>query len=250
MRSTAASRATTRTRSRERITAAVEECDALLTSGAVSMGDFDYVKIVLEELAATRPGSQFVWSQVAIKPAKPLAFGTLGAVPVFGLPGNPVSSRVSFELFARPALRRLAGRSDLEQPIVRATARTAFARRPDGKLHLDRVRARRRGRALRLRAGRVPGEQRALGHGRGDRAGPDPRRSGSRRRWRGRGACSRSVRTFAQKMLARCSLSVVQRARYAERSPGGRAGAANEGCATRGSQGRVAGRVLRHPERH
>jgi molybdopterin molybdotransferase len=124
----------------QRITAAVGECDALLTSGAVSMGDFDYVKIVLEELAATRPGSQFVWSQVAIKPAKPLAFGTLGAVPVFGLPGNPVSSRVSFELFARPALRRLAGRSDLEQPIVRATARTAFSRRADGKLHLDRVR--------------------------------------------------------------------------------------------------------------
>jgi molybdenum cofactor synthesis domain-containing protein len=124
----------------QRITAAVEECDALLTSGAVSMGDFDYVKIVLEELAATRPGSGFVWSQVAIKPAKPLAFGTLGAVPVFGLPGNPVSSRVSFELFARPALKRLAGRSDVEQPIVRATARTAFSRRPDGKLHLDRVR--------------------------------------------------------------------------------------------------------------
>jgi molybdenum cofactor synthesis domain-containing protein len=124
----------------QRITAAVEECDALLTSGAVSMGDFDYVKVVLEELAATRPGSGFVWSQVAIKPAKPLAFGTLGAVPVFGLPGNPVSSRVSFELFARPALKRLAGRSDVEQPIVRATARTAFSRRPDGKLHLDRVR--------------------------------------------------------------------------------------------------------------
>jgi len=47
---------------------------------------------------------------------------------------------VSFELFARPALRRLAGRSEVEQPIVRATARTAFSRRPDGKLHLDRVR--------------------------------------------------------------------------------------------------------------
>jgi molybdenum cofactor synthesis domain-containing protein len=124
----------------QRVITAVEECDALLTSGAVSMGEYDYVKVVLEELAADRPGSGFTWSQVAIKPAKPLAFGTLGQVPVFGLPGNPVSSRVSYELFARPALRRLAGRSDVEQPIVRATARTAFARRSDGKLHLDRVR--------------------------------------------------------------------------------------------------------------
>jgi molybdopterin molybdotransferase len=124
----------------QRITTAVEECDALLTSGAVSMGDFDYVKVVLEELAAARPSSGFTWSQVAIKPAKPLAFGTLGPVPVFGLPGNPVSSRVSYELFARPALKQLAGRADLDQPVVKAVARSAFGRRSDGKLHLDRVR--------------------------------------------------------------------------------------------------------------
>jgi molybdopterin molybdotransferase len=130
-----------------KITRAVDECDALLTSGAVSMGDFDYVKVVLEQLAADRPGSGFTWMQVAIKPAKPVAFGTLartgestGAhVPVFGLPGNPVSSRVSFEIFARPALRKQMGRRDLHNPIVRATARTAFGRRTDGKLHLDRV---------------------------------------------------------------------------------------------------------------
>jgi molybdopterin biosynthesis enzyme len=61
-------------------------------------------------------------------------------VPVFGLPGNPVSSRVSFEMFARPALRKLMGRRELHNPIVRATARTAFTRRADGRLHLDRVR--------------------------------------------------------------------------------------------------------------
>ena len=121
------------------------ECDALVTSGAVSMGDFDYVKVVLEQLARDRAGSGFSWMQVAIKPAKPLAFGTLGrkdgrAVPVFGLPGNPVSSRVSFELFARPALRKLAGRDALHNPIVKAVAATPFLRRADGKLHLDRVR--------------------------------------------------------------------------------------------------------------
>ena len=104
------------------ITAAVERaadsCDALLTSGAVSVGDYDFVKVVLEAVAKERGGT-YAWSQVAIKPAKPLAFATLGSVPAFGLPGNPVSSRVSFELFARPALRKLAGRHDvLPAPVT------------------------------------------------------------------------------------------------------------------------------------
>ncbi len=125
------------------ITAAVsnaaDTCDALLTSGAVSVGDYDFVKVVLERVAKERGGT-YAWSQVAIKPAKPLAFATLGSVPAFGLPGNPVSSRVSFELFARPALRKLAGRTDMLPAPVRALAATGFDRRPDGKLHLDRVR--------------------------------------------------------------------------------------------------------------
>ncbi|HWS47589.1 MAG TPA: gephyrin-like molybdotransferase Glp [Acidimicrobiia bacterium] len=124
------------------ITAAVERaadgCDALLTSGAVSVGDYDFVKVVLGRVAHAR-GGMSLWAQVAIKPAKPLAFAMLGAVPAFGLPGNPVSSRVSFELFARPALRRLAGLADALPEPVRAVATSAFSRRPDGKLHLDRV---------------------------------------------------------------------------------------------------------------
>jgi molybdopterin biosynthesis enzyme len=61
-------------------------------------------------------------------------------VPAFGLPGNPVSSRVSFELFARPALRKLAGRTDVATDTVRAVAGSPMPRRSDGKLHLDRVR--------------------------------------------------------------------------------------------------------------
>ena len=69
--------------------------------------------------------------QIAIKPAKPLAFAAIGGVPVFGLPGNPVSSRVSFELLARPALRRLAGRSDvLAEPVTRGRARRRCAAVP------------------------------------------------------------------------------------------------------------------------
>jgi molybdopterin biosynthesis enzyme len=81
------------------------------------------------------------WFQVAVKPAKPFAFGVVGGVPVFGLPGNPVSSMVSFELFARPALRRMAGfgDGDLDRPRVRAVAEEDLRRTPDGKVHLVRV---------------------------------------------------------------------------------------------------------------
>ena len=87
----------------ETIKKAEDTCDALVTTGGVSMGDFDYVKIVLNRLGEMR------WMQVAIKPAKPLAFGIVNELPVFGLPGNPVSSMVSYELFARPALRKMSG---------------------------------------------------------------------------------------------------------------------------------------------
>ncbi len=115
-------------------------CDALVTSGGVSMGDFDVVKVVLDRIAEMR------WMQIAIKPAKPFAFGLLGRasdaahVPVFGLPGNPVSSLVSFELLARPALRRMAGHHHLDRPAVTAVADAPLDRRPDGKAHYVRVR--------------------------------------------------------------------------------------------------------------
>jgi len=124
------------------ITRALDECDALVTSGAVSMGDYDFVKVVLERLAAERPDSTYSWMQIAIKPAKPFAFAAIGGVPVFGLPGNPVSSRVSFELLARPALRRLAGRSDVLPTAVTAVAASPMRRRPDGRVHVDRVHVR------------------------------------------------------------------------------------------------------------
>ena len=97
------------------------------------MGDFDYVKAVL-----TRSGD-FSWMQVAIKPAKPLVFGLLEDTPVFGLPGNPVSSMVSFELFARPGLRRMMGRLDAERPRVTAIADEAIRRSRDNKTHFTRV---------------------------------------------------------------------------------------------------------------
>jgi molybdopterin biosynthesis enzyme len=79
--------------------------------------------------------------QIAIRPAKPFAFGTVSSMPVFGLPGNPVSSLVSYELLARPALRKMMGHppSDLDRPRLRAVAGTALRRRPDGKVHFARV---------------------------------------------------------------------------------------------------------------
>ena len=117
----------------EALTAAAARCDVLLTSGGVSMGDFDYVRAFLE-----RQG-RLNWMQVAIRPAKPLAFGLLDGTPVFGLPGNPVSSMVSFELFARPSVLRLMGRSDTERPQVAALAAEPLRRRPDGKVHFVRV---------------------------------------------------------------------------------------------------------------
>ena len=110
------------------------ECDAVITTGGVSMGDFDYVKVVLDRLGDMR------WMQIAIRPAKPLAFGTIGSTPIFGLPGNPVSCMVSFELFARPALRKMAGQAELHRRRVSAIAAEPLHRRPDGKTHFARVR--------------------------------------------------------------------------------------------------------------
>ncbi|MCB0958479.1 MAG: molybdopterin molybdotransferase MoeA [Acidimicrobiales bacterium] len=102
-------------------------CDAIATSGGVSMGDVDLVKVVLDRIAEVR------WMQVAIRPAKPFAFGVLDGTPIFGLPGNPVSSMVSLSLLGVPGLRRLAGRADLDLPRVAAVAGADLGRRPDGR---------------------------------------------------------------------------------------------------------------------
>lgn len=111
--------------------------DAIVTSGGVSMGEYDVVKAVLSRIADMR------WMQIAIKPAKPFAFGLLASAgrqtPVLGLPGNPVSSMVSFELFARPALRKMMGHTDLDRTTVVAVADKGLPRRTDGKTHYMRV---------------------------------------------------------------------------------------------------------------
>jgi molybdopterin molybdotransferase len=93
---------------------AAEE-DVIVTSGGVSVGDFDFVKVVMGEL-----GAMNFWS-IAMRPGKPVAFGEIRGKPIFGLPGNPVSALLTFELFVRPALLRLQGRTKLQRP--RASAR-------------------------------------------------------------------------------------------------------------------------------
>lgn len=121
---------------RDAFAAGAVECDAILSSGGVSMGAFDYVKVVLDEIGDMR------WMQIAIKPAKPFAFGLIDTTPVFGLPGNPVSSMVSFELFARAAIGFMAGDNDTDLPLLRAISEDTLGHGPDGKTHFLRVEGR------------------------------------------------------------------------------------------------------------
>ncbi len=113
--------------------------DVLLTSGGVSVGQFDFVKEVQEELGVERR----LWG-VAVKPGKPLAFGVRGSTLVFGLPGNPVSAMVSFELFVRPAILRLMGYRKTTRPSYRAIIAEDVANH-DGRMYVVRVRAWREG---------------------------------------------------------------------------------------------------------
>ncbi len=107
--------------------------DVIVSAGGVSVGDHDYVKPALEKL-----GTMELW-KVAMKPGKPLAFGTIGSTLFFGLPGNPVSAMVTFELFVRPALLKLAGflsedvarsrvRAELTETIRHVRGRREFVR--------------------------------------------------------------------------------------------------------------------------
>jgi molybdopterin molybdotransferase len=93
------------------------EFDLMITTGGVSMGDFDVVKKVLEEI-----GELAFW-KVAMRPGGPQTFGAIGETPFFGLPGNPTSTMVGFEMFVRPAIRKMAGFSALSRPrsIARLT---------------------------------------------------------------------------------------------------------------------------------
>jgi molybdopterin molybdotransferase len=120
---------------------AASRADVILTTGGVSVGDEDHVRSVVQS-----EGALSLW-RVAIKPGKPLAFGTVSGVPIFGLPGNPVSAFVTFLLFTRPYLLRLAGRTSWEAPWW--PVRAAFERsKPQERCEYLRARLCRDGEAV------------------------------------------------------------------------------------------------------
>jgi molybdopterin molybdotransferase len=101
------------------------EADALILSGGVSMGKYDLVEPVLREF-----GAEFVFDAVAIRPGKPVVFAICKGKPVFGLPGNPVSTMVTFDLFAQPALDILAGAEVRPLPFVQAVLTAPLSEKP------------------------------------------------------------------------------------------------------------------------
>jgi molybdopterin molybdotransferase len=101
----------------ERVRWGLDAADVLVSSAGVSVGELDLVRDALE-----RCGAELHLWQVSMRPGKPITFGTRGGRPVFGLPGNPVSAMVTFELFVRPALRRMAGARALDRPRIAARA--------------------------------------------------------------------------------------------------------------------------------
>jgi molybdopterin molybdotransferase len=112
---------------------AARRADLIVTSGGVSLGDYDLVKDVLRA-----EGNVAIW-QVRMKPGKPLAFGHVGGTPLLGLPGNPVAAAVSFLLFGRPAIRRMLGHRDLEPATVEAVSAEPIDNRGQRR-HYVRVR--------------------------------------------------------------------------------------------------------------
>jgi molybdopterin molybdotransferase len=131
---------------KERLREAIEEllphADVLVTTGGVSAGRYDLVKVVLGELGDVR------FSKVGMRPGMPQAFGFVEAdpdrfIPCFGLPGNPVSAYVSFEVFVRPTIRRMQGRRDVSRPRISATLEAPLDSILD-KVEFTRVTLRRR----------------------------------------------------------------------------------------------------------
>jgi molybdopterin molybdotransferase len=100
--------------------------DFLVLSGGISMGDYDFTKPVFQEL-----GGEMNFWKLAIRPGQPVAFGKIGKTLAFGLPGNPVSSMITFEQLVRPAILKMCGSQTLARPVVQAIFQEKFSKRPD-----------------------------------------------------------------------------------------------------------------------
>jgi molybdopterin molybdotransferase len=111
---------------RKAVSSALKTCRLILVSGGVSAGDFDYVPGVLRDL-----GIDIGFEQVAVQPGKPTVFGTRGGTVVFGLPGNPVSTFVIFEVFVKPVLFRMMGRADGPLTVTGTLTRALLRRRTE-----------------------------------------------------------------------------------------------------------------------
>ena len=98
--------------------------DVMISSGGVSVGDFDFVKNVMGEI-----GNAMHFWQVSMRPGKPLAFGAIEGVPLFGLPGNPVSAMVSFEQFVRPSLLKMQGQTKIFRQTLKAICVDEFQKK-------------------------------------------------------------------------------------------------------------------------
>jgi molybdopterin molybdotransferase len=122
---------------RNAVKEALERADVVVTSGGVSVGEKDLVKGTMLELGV----EQVFWG-VRFKPGKPLFFGVRDSVRLFGLPGNPVSAMVCFELFVRPALMKMMGREDTKRPRIEVYFEESV-KNHFGRMHAMRVRLKR-----------------------------------------------------------------------------------------------------------
>ncbi len=113
---------------RNAISKALSESDIVILTGGVSMGDFDYVPQVLQEL-----GVDLKFQTIAVQPGKPTVFGVKGNNLVFGLPGNPVSSFLQFELHVRPAIQKMMGSSSPQKNIIRVPLSFDYKRKRAGR---------------------------------------------------------------------------------------------------------------------
>ncbi|MDI6869078.1 MAG: molybdopterin molybdotransferase MoeA [Coprothermobacterota bacterium] len=115
------------------------QCDVIITTGGVSMGEYDYVKESLEDL-----GARLHFWKVKQRPGHPMAFWTLVEKPVFGIPGNPAASIICFEEYVRPALRKMMGYRFLFRPQVKALMGEDYAKESKGRLQFLRVKLERK----------------------------------------------------------------------------------------------------------
>jgi molybdopterin molybdotransferase len=124
---------------REKIEEGFSKADMVLTTGGVSVGDYDLVKEIFKE-----SGGEIKFWQVAMKPGKPLVFGLKNSKPYFGIPGNPVAVMVVFEEFVRPAILKMMGYPPLRNPIIQARLKEELRQKP-GRRHYVRVKVWREG---------------------------------------------------------------------------------------------------------